>query len=71
MDFIKKTRMKKIKTAILLNSIFCLVAFMILLKVAGTGVTWKIVFASVGFIGSLGLTLACVIKFNKIRNERL
>ena len=62
--------MEKIKIAILVNSLLSVATFLVLHKVAGTGGAWKIVFASVGFIGFLTLTLRCMIEFNKIRKGR-
>lgn len=53
----QKNELTRARVAFVINLLATLVTFLVLLNLIGTGVTWRIIFGSVGCIGIASFTL--------------
>jgi len=60
-------RKRKVKVVLALNSVVCLLSGLILINTIDSQIIWKIIAASMGFVGFLSLTILTFKELRKIK----
>ena len=70
----QKDELTRVRVAFIINLMATLVSFLVLLNLINTHVTWRVVFASVGFLGIASLTMMVysrLIKLQKAEKQQV